>query len=166
MSDQTTPETKWYVTEYPVEGSFAITDGYEIFAQIIGGKTVGDECDLASRIAKLPDLERERDEARNDLEFRRELYKVQEQYLEMARRERDDARAERDILKLDAQREAEHHDRMVKELEGLYDKNAKLRDIAERALNFGEYRAPYLAYPGPTWEKLRAELDQLKEGAI
>jgi hypothetical protein len=59
MSD--TPE--WYVTEYPVEGSFAVTDGYNIFAQIIGGKTVGDECDLASRIAKLPDLERERDEA-------------------------------------------------------------------------------------------------------
>ncbi len=59
MSD--TPE--WYVTEYPVEGSFAVTDGYKIFAQIIGGKTVGDECDLASRIAKLPDLERERDEA-------------------------------------------------------------------------------------------------------
>ena len=57
-----TPE--WYVTEYPVEGSFAVTDGYKIFAQIIGGKTVGDECDLASRIAKLPDLERERDEAR------------------------------------------------------------------------------------------------------
>jgi hypothetical protein len=60
MSD--TPE--WYVTEYPQEGSFAVTDGYEIFAQIIGGKTIGDECDLASRIAKLPDLERERDEAR------------------------------------------------------------------------------------------------------
>jgi hypothetical protein len=58
------PATKWYVTDYPEEGSFAITDGYEIFAQIIGGKTVGDECDLANRIAKLPDLERERDEAR------------------------------------------------------------------------------------------------------
>ena len=33
----------------------------------------------------------ERDEARTDLEFRRGLYKVQEQYLETARRERDDA---------------------------------------------------------------------------
>jgi predicted ribosome quality control (RQC) complex YloA/Tae2 family protein len=35
----------------------------------------------------------ERDEARTDLEFRRGLYKVQEQYLETARRERDEARA-------------------------------------------------------------------------
>jgi len=38
------------------------------------------------------DLERERDEAREDLEFRRGLYKVQEQHLETARRERDEAR--------------------------------------------------------------------------
>jgi geranylgeranyl pyrophosphate synthase len=37
-------------------------------------------------------LERERDEAREDLEFRRELYKVQENYLELARREGDEAR--------------------------------------------------------------------------
>ena len=36
----------------------------------------------------------ERDEAREALEFRRELYKVQEQYLETARRERDEAREE------------------------------------------------------------------------
>ena len=36
--------------------------------------------------------------------------------------ERDEARNERDILRLDAQREAEHHDRLVKELENLYDK--------------------------------------------
>jgi hypothetical protein len=59
-----TPE--WYVTEYPEECSFAVTDGYDIFAMICGGKTVGDECDLANRIAKLPDLERERDEALNE----------------------------------------------------------------------------------------------------
>lgn len=44
----------------------------------------------------------------------------------------------------------------------LIKENAKLRDIAERAINFGEYRAPYLGYPGPTWEKLRSKLDQLK----
>ena len=36
----------------------------------------------------------ERDEAREDLEFRRGLYKVQEEYLETARRERDEARKE------------------------------------------------------------------------
>jgi hypothetical protein len=37
-------------------------------------------------------LERQRDEAREALEFRRGLYKVQEQCLETARRERDEAR--------------------------------------------------------------------------
>jgi hypothetical protein len=37
-------------------------------------------------------------------------------------RERDEAREEIKILRLDAQREAEHHDRLVKELENLYDK--------------------------------------------
>jgi predicted nuclease with TOPRIM domain len=36
--------------------------------------------------------------------------------------ERDEARAEIQRLRLDAQREAENHDRMVKELESLYDK--------------------------------------------
>jgi hypothetical protein len=37
-------------------------------------------------------LERERDEAREDLKFRRGFYKVQEQYLNTATRERDQAR--------------------------------------------------------------------------
>jgi len=37
-------------------------------------------------------LQSERDEARDDLEFRRDLYKVQKNYLELARRERDEAR--------------------------------------------------------------------------
>jgi len=36
-------------------------------------------------------LERERDEARNDLEFRRELYIVQTERLERIERERDEA---------------------------------------------------------------------------
>ena len=37
-------------------------------------------------------FERERDEARNDLEFRRELYIVQTERLERIERERDEAR--------------------------------------------------------------------------
>jgi hypothetical protein len=61
-------------------------------------------------------LKRERDEARKELEFRRELYKVQEEFLEAARRERDEAR----------------------------EQSAKLRDIAERAIreldSLGEWR--------------------------
>jgi hypothetical protein len=45
-------------------------------------------------------------------------------------RERDEARAERDILKLDAQREAEHHDRMVGELEKVYKERDEAREDA------------------------------------
>jgi hypothetical protein len=52
-------------------------------------------------------------------------------------RERDEARAERDILKLNAQREAEHHDRMVGELEKVY----KERDEARDAIPAGEWVA-------------------------
>jgi hypothetical protein len=52
-------------------------------------------------------------------------------------RERDEARAERDILRLDAQREAEHHDRMVGELEKVY----KERDEARAAIPAGEWVA-------------------------
>lgn len=53
-------------------------------------------------------LERERDEAR----YEAAMWAFQ----------RDEARAEIQRLRLDAQKEAEHHDRMVKELESLYDK--------------------------------------------
>lgn len=56
-------------------------------------------------------------------------------------RERDEARAERDILRLHAQREAEQHDRMVGELEKVYaerdearEQNAKLREIHDKAI--------------------------------
>jgi hypothetical protein len=65
---------------------------------------------------------RERDEARDMVE------KFTEQGLDlmdanrMLKRERDEAREEIKILRLDAQCEAEHHDRLVKELENLYDK--------------------------------------------
>jgi hypothetical protein len=41
---------------------------------------------------ELEKVEQERDEAREDLEFRRDLYKVQGEYLETACRERDEAR--------------------------------------------------------------------------
>jgi hypothetical protein len=46
----------------------------------------------ATLIVKCEKLERERDEARKDLEFRRELYKVQEKLLEVTRCQRDEAR--------------------------------------------------------------------------
>jgi hypothetical protein len=51
------------------------------------------------------------------------LYKVvTSDFARRLERERDEAREEIKILRLDAQREAEHHDRLVKELENLYDK--------------------------------------------
>lgn len=86
------------------------------------------ESDLCREREAHNQTKRERDEARKHVEFRRELYKVQEQYLEKARRERDDA----------------------------MEQNAKLRDIAERARLFCDMRMR---------DSLRAELDQLKEGA-
>jgi chromosome segregation ATPase len=57
--------------------------------------------------------------------------------IQRVRRERDEARAERDILRLEAQREAEHHDRMVGELEKVY----KERDEARDAIPAGEWVA-------------------------
>ncbi len=61
---------------------------------------------------------RERDEAREDLEFRRGLYKVQEEYLETARRERDEAR---EIIKIVAQ----DKDKIIEQLIVERDSNRK-----------------------------------------
>lgn len=87
--------------------------------------------EAAHRITK---LERERDEARQKYDIL-----ATEHMLEINRlcNERDEARAERDLLKLNAQTEAEHHDRMVGELERLCDGNSKLereRDEAREEL--------------------------------
>ena len=43
-------------------------------------------------------------------------------------RERDEARNQRDILRLDAQKEADHHDRMVGELERVYAERDEARE--------------------------------------
>ena len=53
-------------------------------------------------------------------------------------RERDEAMAEIQRLRLDAQREAEQHDRMVKELEGLYDQLAKTKSSNEHICSFSK----------------------------
>ena len=73
-------------------------------------------------------LERERNEAiekhrSSVIYWQRDVFKMQ--------RERDDALEEIQRLRLDAQREAEQHDRMVKELEGLYDQLAKTKPSNE-----------------------------------
>jgi chromosome segregation ATPase len=110
-------------------------------------------------------LERERDEARAELSLKcqsvtiasgtiSDLLKKSERLekqieglnnfanerfdeIQRVRRERDEAKAERDILRLEAQREAEHHDRMVGELEKVY----KERDEARDAIPAGEWVA-------------------------
>jgi chromosome condensin MukBEF ATPase and DNA-binding subunit MukB len=90
---------------------------------------------------------------------------------EKAEAECKEVRAERDKWEETARlycKNSEHHRNMREQAERERDEareqNAKLRDLIKRAINFGEDRAPYLAYPGPTWEKLRAELEQLKKG--
>lgn len=67
-------------------------------------------------------LERERDEARKMLVRSNHFLQQAEENLESIYKERDELLNEIKRLRLDAQREAEQHDRMVKELEGLYDK--------------------------------------------
>jgi hypothetical protein len=95
-------------------------------------------------------LERERVEVSKDLEFRRELYKVQEQYLEKAIKQ--------------IHEEARDYELQIRKLCEAYndlgEQNAKLRDIAEKAI------VPLECDGVPWGAKLRAELDQLKqEGA-
>lgn len=69
-------------------------------------------------------LERERNEARNDLEFRRELYRVQGNYLEQARKERDEEKK----IRMESD---EAWDSLVKKLEEV----SQERDEAMQALS-------------------------------
>jgi len=109
MSDQTTPETNALYAQLLAENP-----GYFIHLE--------EFLELARR------LERERDEANYFLKELAEAdgqlkVKMQKlcEVLQKAERERDEAREEIQRLRYDSQKEAEHHDRMVKELEGLYD---------------------------------------------
>jgi hypothetical protein len=91
-------------------------------------------------------LLRERDEAREKVEQqRKEIVRLNGATnhaggtpLKIALRERDEAMAEIQRLRLDAQREAEQHDRMVKELEGLYDQLAKTKSSNEHICSFSK----------------------------
>ena len=74
-------------------------------------------------------LERERDKAREDATN----YYAKIGELE---HERDEAIADRDILRIDAQREAEHHDRMVGELEKVYKERDEAREELEEEKKF------------------------------
>jgi hypothetical protein len=59
-------------------------------------------------------------------------YMVPTEVARRLERERDEARNQRDILRLDAQKEAEHHDHMVGELEKVYKERDEARaELAE-----------------------------------
>jgi hypothetical protein len=95
----------------------------------------GDSREIPDFVLLARRLERERDEAREDLEFRRGLYKVQEQYLETARRERDEAREQ------------------IKELIYIGERAIALADIDFENDKFGVV------------SELRDDLKKIKEGA-
>jgi hypothetical protein len=104
-------------------------------------------------------LERERDEAWDDLKITQQEWVRARRERAQALRERDEAREkydalatehmlavnklcnERDILRIDAQKEAEHHDKMVGELENLYDKLNKSVELIKLLIKQVEYPA-------------------------
>jgi hypothetical protein len=87
---------------------------------------------LAQALVDLDDMQYQRDFSRRNHALAVESMSAWKEQAEKAERERDEARAERDSLRIDAQREAENHDRMVGELEGLYEQieamNKRLRE--------------------------------------
>ena len=86
MSDRPTPETDAASCSNEVEMLTSQSDPSAFYHRL---------CDAVAEIGKWKNdfdvMKRERDEAREDLEFRRGLYKAQEEHLETARRERDEA---------------------------------------------------------------------------
>jgi hypothetical protein len=66
-------------------------------------------------------MQEQRDEALNDLEFRRELYKVQEVYLEKAREERDELRETAERYRLEANAMMMQRDRLAAVLQRIRD---------------------------------------------
>jgi hypothetical protein len=67
-------EENWYVADEREDYDFTITSGYDTICGNIGGNTIGEQIDLANRIAKLPQLECELAEAREQRDgLQREL---------------------------------------------------------------------------------------------
>ena len=86
--------------------------------------------DTNFRVETSRKLERERDEALMD-RSNGDIATMTINHYNRIFREREEALEEIQRLRYDAQKEAEHHDRMVKELEGLYDKLAKTKSSNE-----------------------------------
>ena len=77
-------------------------------------------------------------------------------------RERDEARTESDILKLNAQREAEHHDRMVGELEKVYKERDEARAVAGEMADIASKYLSFLLAVTPTKANEQHEKDTMR----
>jgi hypothetical protein len=76
-------------------------------------------------------------------------------WAEQLERERDEARNQRDILRLDAQKEDIHHDRMIGELERVYAERDEAREQRDSLQALSQSLAE-------TCVKLRAERDEAR----
>ena len=89
------------------------------------------------------ELERQRDEARKDAKQLSERLTALElqSTAELARleRERDEARNQRDSLRLAAQKEDIHHDRMIGELERVYSERDDAREVLQEIANASHF---------------------------
>lgn len=80
-----------HIGEYGTEEINAAVELRQKLAQaLVDLDNMQDQRDFAMKVIKR--LEQERDEVREDLKFRRGLYKVQEEYLEAARKELTEAK--------------------------------------------------------------------------
>lgn len=80
-----------------------------------------DEGDYFVPVKTAHKLERERDEALSDLEFRRDLFKLQEQQLNDVRAERDEARETAERYRLEANAMMMQRDRLAEALRSCLD---------------------------------------------
>ena len=72
-------------------------------------------------------------------------------------RERDEARNQRDILRLDAQKEDMHHDRMVGELERVYAERDEARQLARQMSESNQVLLADVRFYRNAWEQLKKE---------
>ena len=96
-------------------------------------------------------LERERDEARKKYDTL-----ATEHMLEVNKlcKERDELLNEIKRLRLDAQRESEHHDRMVRELEKVYKERDEAREVIRNIVRAGRVGRQWQNYAIEFLEKL------------
>jgi hypothetical protein len=70
-------------------------------------------------------------------------------------RERDEARNQRDILRLDAQKEDIHHDRMIGELERVYAERDEARELAQQMSESNQVLLADVRFYRNAWEQLK-----------